>query len=89
MFVTVNLPLGLETPPAILMPEAPLFSIVISPLPKFLTAAPLATDVPVTDLMEMLPLLLTNWLPEAMLSVLTSVSNKVFAAVWPVRISEV
>ena len=82
-FVTVILPFGLETSPAILTPFIPVFVIVISPEPKFLTLAPLEIDVPFDEVIIILPFEVANWLfaiDISILSVLTKLLNKASAA---------
>ena len=80
-FSTVRLPLGFKTSPAMLIPDAPVFVIVMSPLPKFLTLPVLPTEVPVFEVITILPLALANSLPVFMLSVLTRFLNNSCAAV--------
>ena len=75
----VNAPLGFETSPAIEIPSAPVLVIVMSPLEaKFLTWAPVPIDVPVVDVITILPFAFEKPLATFMLSVFTSVSNIVF-----------
>ena len=84
-FVTVKLPLGLETSPEILMPEFPVFSIVILPLPKFFTVPPI--EVPPFEVMTILPSKLSKAFPDVILSALTRLLNNVVAASVPLKTS--
>ena len=72
LLVMLNVPLGLDTSPAILTPSLPVLVIVVSlSIPKFLTLLPASKFVPLLDVIIILPLLLAKPFAIFILSALT------------------